>query len=271
MNDYEKFNLLVQVAKLYYENDIGQKEISNRLKISRSYVSKLLIEARKSGIVKIYINDSLETENDIEQAIRSKFHLKKAIIVPSESQEAGKLLESVGSALSRYLYNIVEDDDIIGISWGITLQNVAQKLIKKSLAHGTVTQLYGGMPSINARAPISEIVTQFAQAFNFEPYFLMVPAIVDSTEIKETVIKDKSVAAALDLARKSRIAVYSIGSFGMNSSFVRAGFPIIDRYVHSYMPLVGYKGGMRLAELITNALMDRQDRDCAEEDFEMVM
>jgi nitrogenase molybdenum-iron protein beta chain len=53
--------------------------------------------------------------------------------------------------------------------------------------------------------------------------------------------------------------------------FVRAGFPIIDRYVHSYMPLVGYKGGIRLAELITNALMDRRDRDCNEEDFEMVM
>ncbi len=53
--------------------------------------------------------------------------------------------------------------------------------------------------------------------------------------------------------------------------FVRAGFPIIDRYIHSYMPLVGYKGGMRLAELITNALMERQDRDAAEEDFEMVM
>lgn len=52
---------------------------------------------------------------------------------------------------------------------------------------------------------------------------------------------------------------------------VRAGFPIIDRYVHSYMPIVGYKGGMRLAELISNAIMDRQDRDCSEEDFEMVM
>jgi len=52
--------------------------------------------------------------------------------------------------------------------------------------------------------------------------------------------------------------------------YVRAGFPIIDRYIHSYMPLVGYKGGMRLAEMIANALMDRMDRDCAEEDFEMV-
>lgn len=53
--------------------------------------------------------------------------------------------------------------------------------------------------------------------------------------------------------------------------FVRAGFPIIDRYIHSYQPLVGYKGAMRLAELVTNALMDRFDRDSTEEDFEMVL
>ncbi|MEQ8155858.1 MAG: nitrogenase molybdenum-iron protein subunit beta [Clostridiaceae bacterium] len=53
--------------------------------------------------------------------------------------------------------------------------------------------------------------------------------------------------------------------------FVRVGFPIIDRYVHSYMPMTGYKGAMRLMELMLIALMDRQDRDCAEEDMEMVM
>ena len=52
---------------------------------------------------------------------------------------------------------------------------------------------------------------------------------------------------------------------------VRVGFPIIDRYIHSYMPIVGYKGAMRVVELIANALMDRQDRDCADEDVEMVM
>lgn len=52
---------------------------------------------------------------------------------------------------------------------------------------------------------------------------------------------------------------------------VRAGFPILDRYVHSYMPLVGYKGAMRLLELILNALMDRQDRDAKDEDMELVM
>jgi nitrogenase molybdenum-iron protein beta chain len=53
--------------------------------------------------------------------------------------------------------------------------------------------------------------------------------------------------------------------------FVRAGFPILDRYVHSYLPLVGYAGMIRMAERITNTLMDRLDRDCADEDLETVM
>lgn len=53
--------------------------------------------------------------------------------------------------------------------------------------------------------------------------------------------------------------------------FVRVGFPILDRYVHPYMSIVGYKGAIRLLELMLNALMDRQDRDCADEDLELVM
>lgn len=52
---------------------------------------------------------------------------------------------------------------------------------------------------------------------------------------------------------------------------VRVGFPILDRSVHSYMPIVGYKGAMRLIEMISNALLDRQDRDCADEDMELIM
>jgi nitrogenase molybdenum-iron protein beta chain len=53
--------------------------------------------------------------------------------------------------------------------------------------------------------------------------------------------------------------------------FVRVGFPILDRYVHSYMPIVGYRGALRLVEKITEALLDRQDRDAADEDLEIVM
>jgi nitrogenase molybdenum-iron protein beta chain len=52
---------------------------------------------------------------------------------------------------------------------------------------------------------------------------------------------------------------------------VRHGFPILDRVGHQYFPTVGYRGGLRLLEMILNALLDRQDRDAPEASFELVM
>ncbi len=53
--------------------------------------------------------------------------------------------------------------------------------------------------------------------------------------------------------------------------FVRFGFPILDRVGHSYFPTVGYRGGMHLLSRIVNTLLDRKDRDDADESFELVM
>lgn len=53
--------------------------------------------------------------------------------------------------------------------------------------------------------------------------------------------------------------------------FIRMGFPILDRVGHSYFPIVGYQGGLRIMEKLLAAIMDRQDRDAAEEKVELVM
>jgi nitrogenase molybdenum-iron protein beta chain len=52
---------------------------------------------------------------------------------------------------------------------------------------------------------------------------------------------------------------------------VRVGFPILDRYAHSAFPIIGYRGALRLVEKITDAIMDRMDRDASDEDLELVM
>lgn len=52
--------------------------------------------------------------------------------------------------------------------------------------------------------------------------------------------------------------------------FLRWGFPILDRQGHQYFPTVGYKGGLRLLESMLGLLLDRIDRDCPEEKFELV-
>ncbi len=56
-----------------------------------------------------------------------------------------------------------------------------------------------------------------------------------------------------------------------NIPFVRMGFPIYDRVGHSYFPLVGYKGAIRLLEKILTVIMDKVDAEAKEEKFELVM
>jgi nitrogenase molybdenum-iron protein beta chain len=52
---------------------------------------------------------------------------------------------------------------------------------------------------------------------------------------------------------------------------VRFGFPILDRAVHPLMPVVGYRGCLRLIEQVSNALLDRRDRDSLDEDYELIL
>jgi nitrogenase molybdenum-iron protein beta chain len=53
--------------------------------------------------------------------------------------------------------------------------------------------------------------------------------------------------------------------------FVRHGFPILDRVGHQFFPTVGYRGAIRLLEQILEAFLQRQDRECPEEQFELTM
>lgn len=52
---------------------------------------------------------------------------------------------------------------------------------------------------------------------------------------------------------------------------IRFGFPIIDRVGHTYFPVVGYMGAIRLVEKILNAILDKKDAECPEEKMELIM
>jgi len=56
-----------------------------------------------------------------------------------------------------------------------------------------------------------------------------------------------------------------------NLPFVRFGFPILDRVGHRAFPTLGYQGGMRLVEKITDAFFDHRDREDPDHEVELVL
>jgi len=222
--DY-KTDLIVKIAKMYYEHDLSQQDISERLGLSRPYISKLLIEGKKRGIIEIKILDPHEAETSVEAELRQKFNLKKAVVIPSIEGSASSVLHRLGVTTSRYIDTIVSDNDIIGVAWGVTLHEVSKCLIfREDLKNITIVQLAGGISNIEKNTYSNEILKKFADAYRGTPFALPLPAVVDSEQVREAILKDSNIANVLDIGMRSNIAIFTMGVIGHDSALARAEY-----------------------------------------------
>ena len=221
--DYRKTDLLVNVSKLYYEHGYNQGMIAKKLNLSRPYISKLIAEARASGIVTIQINDPAQTETPLERSLRQRFALRKVIAQPRARE--GAPLAKIGMTSARYIDSIIKSGDRIGVAWGNTMFASAQSaLARKDLTGITVVQLCGGVSNIERSIYASEIPKLLADALNGTPYILPLPAIVDDIQVKRSVLTDQNIRQVMEFGAASNIALFTLGEFGPNSALAHAGY-----------------------------------------------
>ncbi len=224
MNECAKQKLLVEIAKLYYTNNFSQLEISKKLGLSRTYISKLLSEARQQGIVEIKIHDPLLAETGLESQLRLKYGLQKAIVI-STSNADPTLFSKLGIAAAKYLNLIVQDGDVIGTAWGKTLHAFSQNIVKRDdMKAVQVVQLCGGITKLDDNVYAGEIPKNIAQALHGTHYLIPLPAVLDSVTAKNAVMTDKHILQVMALARKASIAIFTAGVFDKSNSFVKAGY-----------------------------------------------
>ena len=223
MNSLKRQRLLVQIAKLYYEEEYSQEEIAKALDLSRPYVSKLLNVAKEEGIVRIQVVDPLNIETALEQKIRERFSLKKAIVVPTDT--SGDPLTHVAEAGARYLDTILKDGDIIGASWGRTLFACSEALHQRTdLTDIRSVILCGAVSDASQTTFSTDIINNFSRKLGASCFMLPVPAVVDTKEVKELLQKDGSLAQAIQLWEETQVALLTVGSFGQQNALYRAGF-----------------------------------------------
>lgn len=216
--------LLVEAARLYYEHNLSQAQIANKLEISRPGVSRLLQEARSTGIVKIQIIDPSAQGTRLEAALKQKFSLKHVSIVPYDNDSDAILKSRLGFALIQLLDELLGENATLGISWGSTMQAATQHLTPRSLRNMTVVQLNGGVSKAELDTHASEIAQRMGENYQAIPYLLPLPAIVDNPELKTAILSDRHIAKTLKLAREAHIAAFTIGAFGAGSVLVQADY-----------------------------------------------
>ena len=94
-----KDSLLYKVAWLYYIDGLTQKEIADRLSVSRIKIIKMLEESRQKKIVRFHFSTVYRDKNKIEQQLIEKYNLKDVLVVPWSSNE--NLADDLGQATAR--------------------------------------------------------------------------------------------------------------------------------------------------------------------------
>jgi deoxyribonucleoside regulator len=210
----DEIQLMVQVARLYYENNLNQEDIAQRLGISRQKVSRLLIEGRAQGIIKITIFDPDPADPNLGEALKARFGLREVVLASGEKLEGEQLRAAIGLKASEYLLKVIRDDQTIGIGWGRTLFEAINLLHEGGARHIHVIPLIGGLGDISPFFQVNELTRRLAEAFSGTYRQLYAPAFLQDSQLLGRLLKTPEVSQVLDLWTHLDKAVIGIGHVG---------------------------------------------------------
>ncbi|ODS96761.1 MAG: transcriptional regulator [Lautropia sp. SCN 69-89] len=226
MSANEQDALSIRVARLYYYEHLTTAQIADELGTSRSTVSRLLTRAHERGLVEIRIHDPAQHPQGIESRLRERFGLRVARVVSvPETADEHDWLERVAAFAAGYLNTVIDADTIVGIAWGTTLRKLASKLSPKLVANVGVVALNGSGTAQEIDSTFSsDIVTRIAANYGARPHAFPVPAFFDYAETRTALWRERSVRRLLELQKRARVLVYSVGAFsGQVPSHVHSG------------------------------------------------
>lgn len=222
---YERDALLAEIARRYYLNDQSQQEIADQLDLSRSNISRLLKEARRRGIVEIYVHDPLGRDAQLEGELIKHFGLHQAGVVETIT---GDPLATVGqaAALAAQILDVkLADAHSLGISWGTTINAIAHAFAPQHRYDVEVVQMMGGVGSSDPTIDGPAVAQRIAQALTGRYRYLHAPLIVDTPAIAQALLAERNIAETLSVAAQADVALVGIGAVVPSvSSLMRAGY-----------------------------------------------
>lgn len=213
--------LLTKISHMYYIEELTQNEISKKLGLERSMISRLLKKARSLGIVKISIHPEHSDLIDIESRIESIFNLKEVIIVPDTyGDDKGNNKLNIGKAAASYLERIIKDGNVVGLALGTTMLSIANSLHDTKQVKAKFVPLVGGSDNNKIEYQVNIIASKFAESFGAEAQYISAPAVTADKKTKEYLIKDDSFTKIESLWKQLDIAIVGIGAPIQSSNLI---------------------------------------------------
>jgi len=204
---------MLSASSMYYLQDIKMEAIAHHLHMSRSSVSRLLRDARDSGLVEITLRPTPTRGPGLAKKIEASFGIESYVVPVADLADEAERLDQVARATARIVTGWFDSDMIMGVAWGTTLAAIARHLGKKPTRGSAIVQLNG---AANVRTSGVEyagnLIARFGEAFDAQVHLFPVPAFFDFAKTRNAMWSERSIVRVLEYQRRADIALFSIGA-----------------------------------------------------------
>ncbi|MEV4668961.1 sugar-binding transcriptional regulator [Microbacterium sp. LWO12-1.2] len=202
--------LMGRVARMYYELGLTHQEIADTLGLSRVRVTRLLAEARESGMVEIIVHVEESLFAAEEQALLSRFGLRQAWIAPSidDPAKAARAMATVGV---EALASVIEKDTTVAMGLSTAVAAVVEAFPTRSLGARFVP-LTGSSSGLANGASPHELTLALARRTGGAAFHLPAPLVAASAQAAESAYADPGVRDVLARAAEATTVIAGIGS-----------------------------------------------------------
>jgi len=184
INVDSEINKLIQVAKLYYEENLNQSQIAKKIGVSRPLISNMLTKARNMGIVEIKIKEPFANNTLLLNQLRNVFNVQGGFVIPSANSPYLTEKAIINQSLV-YLKDTLQEVKCLGIGWGYTMGELIDAVTESDLNQtfeGQVGPLIGTASIPNKGYHPSELVREFSSKTGLNPKFIFAPAFPPSEQ-----------------------------------------------------------------------------------------
>lgn len=211
--------MIGRVARLHYEHGLTHQQIADRLGVSRVKVTRMLAEARRTGVVEIRVHSDEPLFTDLEEALAEHAGLAHVQLAPTVG-DAEAQLAALGAVGARLLALLIDGVETVAVGLSASVGALASHVFDRQAPGVRFVPATGTWLPGEDDQQHQDVAQTLARAFGARASTLPAPVLAATEEAAQLFRAEPAVRDALDRARAADLAVVGLGGTTAGSSLL---------------------------------------------------
>lgn len=181
-------DLFAKIARLYYVEDMNQRQIAEQLNISVASVSRALSKAKDLNIVRISIEETREEFHKIEIALEQRYNIRECMVA-GRFDNKDDVYADMASMATGLFARLLKRDDVLGIGWGGDLRGLAQNIGRASVGRIDIVPISGAPEHVGPAVQPAAIASALHEHIDSDVHEVQIPGLASSAAQRSSLMK----------------------------------------------------------------------------------